>query len=77
MHAAVARLVQLVSPARLDLVDEVLVRVGRRDLNLTLDGRRSTWFTSSRTEVADVDQLAALGVPLAELVDDSEAGYAD
>ena len=66
MHAAVARLVQLVSPARLDL-----------DLNLTLDGRRSTWFTSSRTEVADVDQLAALGVPLAELVDDSEAGYAD
>ena len=35
--AAVARLVQLVPPARLDLVDEVLVRVGRRDLNLTLD----------------------------------------
>ena len=74
MPAAVARLVQLVPPAQLDLVDEVLVRVGRRDLNLTLNGRRSTWFTSSRTEVADVDQLAALGVPLAELVDDSEAG---
>ena len=37
MPAAVARLVQLVPPARLDLVDEVLVRVGRRDLNLTLD----------------------------------------
>jgi hypothetical protein len=28
-------------------------------------------------EVANVDQLAALGVPLAGLVDDSEAGYAD
>ena len=28
---------QLVPPARVDLVDEVLVRVGRRDLNLTLD----------------------------------------
>jgi hypothetical protein len=37
MPAAVARLVQLVPPARLDLVDEVLLRVGRRDLNLTLD----------------------------------------
>ena len=37
MPAAVARLVQLVPPARLDLVDEVLVRVGRRDLNLTQD----------------------------------------
>ena len=37
MPAAVARLVQLVPPARLDLVDEVLVRVGLRDLNLTLD----------------------------------------
>jgi hypothetical protein len=35
--AAVARLVQLVPPARLDLVDEVPVRVGRRDLNPTLD----------------------------------------
>jgi hypothetical protein len=35
--AAVPRLVQLVPPARIDLVDEVLVRVGRRDLNLTLD----------------------------------------
>jgi hypothetical protein len=28
-------------------------------------------------EVTDVDQLAALGVPLAELVDYNEAGYAD
>ena len=37
MPAAVARFVQLVPPARVDLVDEVLVRVGRRDLNLTLD----------------------------------------
>ena len=37
MPAAVPRLVQLVPPARIDLVDEVLVRVGRRDLNLTLD----------------------------------------
>ena len=37
MPAAVARLVQLVPPARLDLIDEVLVGVGRRDLNLTLD----------------------------------------
>jgi hypothetical protein len=37
MPAAVARLVQLVPPARIDLIDEVLVRVGRRDLNLTLD----------------------------------------
>jgi hypothetical protein len=34
MPAAVARLVQLVPPARLDLVDEVLVRVGRRDLSV-------------------------------------------
>ncbi len=30
MPAAVARLVQLVPPARLDLVDEVLVRIGTR-----------------------------------------------
>jgi hypothetical protein len=37
MPAAVPRLVQLVPPARIDLIDEVLVRVGRRDLNLTLD----------------------------------------
>lgn len=37
MPAAVPRLVQLVPPARLDLVDEVLARVGRRDLNYTLD----------------------------------------
>jgi hypothetical protein len=35
--AAVARLAQLVPPARVDLVDEVLVRVGRRDLALSLD----------------------------------------
>ena len=34
--AAVARLVQLVPPARVDLVDEVLSRVGRRDLGRTL-----------------------------------------
>jgi hypothetical protein len=34
MSAAVARLVRLVPPARLDLVDEVLVRVGRRDLSV-------------------------------------------
>lgn len=37
MPSAVARLVQLIPPARVDLVDEVLVRIGRRDLNLTLD----------------------------------------
>jgi hypothetical protein len=37
MPAAVARLVQLVPPARVDLVDEVLVRVGRRDLDHTLE----------------------------------------
>jgi hypothetical protein len=37
MPAAVARLVQLVPPARLDLVEEVLVRVARRDLSVTLD----------------------------------------
>jgi hypothetical protein len=37
MPAAVARLVQLVPPARLDLVNEVLVRVARRDLSVTLD----------------------------------------
>ena len=39
--AAVARLVQLVPPARLDLVEEVLVRVARRDLSLTLDWPQS------------------------------------
>jgi hypothetical protein len=37
MPAAVARLAQLVPPARVDLVDEVLVRVGRRDLDQTRD----------------------------------------
>src|SRR5918993_6006827 len=37
MPAAVARLAQLVPPARVDLVDEVLVGVGRRDLSITLD----------------------------------------
>jgi hypothetical protein len=37
MPAAVARLTQLIPPARVDLVDEVLVRVGRRDLDQTLD----------------------------------------
>jgi hypothetical protein len=35
--AALARLVQLVPPARLELVDEVLVRVGHRDLSRALD----------------------------------------
>jgi hypothetical protein len=39
MPAAVARLAQLVPPAGLDLVDEVLVRVGRRDLPYST-GRR-------------------------------------
>jgi hypothetical protein len=37
MPAAVPRLVQLVPPARVDLVDEVLVAVGRRELSITLD----------------------------------------
>jgi hypothetical protein len=37
MPAAVARLVQLVPPARVDLVDEVLVGVGRRALSADLD----------------------------------------
>ena len=37
MPAAVGRLVPLVPPARVDLVDEVLARVGRRDLDHTLD----------------------------------------
>lgn len=55
MSAAVARLVELIPPARVDLVDEVLVRVGRRDLNLDgtptspWTGRRCTWCTSSPT----------------------------
>lgn len=35
--AAVARLVQHVPPARVDLVHEVLVAVGRRNLSITLD----------------------------------------
>jgi hypothetical protein len=34
MPAAVARLAQLIPPARVDLVDEVLVGVGRRDLSV-------------------------------------------
>ena len=37
MPAAVARLTQLIPPARTDLADEVLVRVGRRDLDQTRD----------------------------------------
>ena len=37
MSAAVARLAQLVPPARVDLVDEVLVGIGRRDLSVALD----------------------------------------
>ena len=37
ISAAVPRLVQLVPPARVDLVDEVLVAVGRRELSITLD----------------------------------------
>jgi hypothetical protein len=37
MPAAVARLMQLIPPARVDLADEVLVRVGRRDLDQTRD----------------------------------------
>jgi hypothetical protein len=37
LSAAVARLVQLVPPTRRDLVDEVIVRVARRDLSVTLD----------------------------------------
>ena len=36
LPAAVARLVQLVPPARVDLIDDVLSRVGRRDLGRTL-----------------------------------------
>ena len=49
MPAAVPRLARLIPPARVDLVDEVLVRVGRRDLISRWIGRRSTWCTSSRT----------------------------
>ena len=37
MPAAVARLAWLIPPTRVDLVDEVLVGVGRRDLSVTLD----------------------------------------
>jgi hypothetical protein len=37
MPAAVPRLARLIPPARVDLVDGVLVRVGRRDLHLALD----------------------------------------
>jgi hypothetical protein len=37
MPAALARLVQLVPAARVGLIDEVLVRVGRRDLDQTRD----------------------------------------
>ena len=37
MPAAVARLAQIVPPARIDLVDEVLSRMGRRYLGQTLD----------------------------------------
>ena len=47
MPAAVARLARLVPPARLHLVDEVLVRIGRRDLSQALAGRLCTWCTSS------------------------------
>jgi hypothetical protein len=37
MSAAVARLVRLIPPTRVDLVDAVLLRVGRRTLSATLD----------------------------------------
>jgi hypothetical protein len=37
LPAAVARLAQLIPPARVDLVDEVLLGVGRRDLSVALD----------------------------------------
>ena len=37
MPAAVVRLVRVVPPARFDLINEVLVAVGRRDLASTLD----------------------------------------
>jgi len=37
LPAAVARLVRIVPPARLDIIDDVLVAVGRRDLAATLD----------------------------------------
>ena len=40
-------------------------------------GDGAVWGVGVVAEVADLDQLAALGVPLAELVDDNEAGYAD
>jgi hypothetical protein len=48
--AAVARLAQLVPPARLDLVEGVLVRVARRDLSMTLDGRRPMSRINSSSE---------------------------
>ena len=37
MPAAVGRLAQLIPPARVDLMDEVLVGLGRRDLSVMLD----------------------------------------
>src|SRR5918993_265670 len=37
MSAAVARLVQLIPPTRVDLIDEVRYRVDRRTLSATLD----------------------------------------
>ena len=49
MPAAAARLVQLVPPARVDLVDEVLVGSAVAICRSRWTGRRSTWCTSSPT----------------------------
>lgn len=55
MPAAVPRLVQLVPPARVDLVDEVLVRVSRRDLTRTLDWRADV-FVALAAELSRAGQ---------------------
>ena len=52
--AAVVRLVQLVPPARVDLVDEVLSRVGRRDLGRDLDWLPAAELPVGPGEMVDV-----------------------
>ena len=49
MPAAVARLVRLVAPSRLDLVDEVLLPMVAGISTSPWTGRRCTWCISSPT----------------------------
>ncbi|MFL5911827.1 MAG: hypothetical protein ACJ73E_00175 [Mycobacteriales bacterium] len=73
MSAAVARLVQLIPPTRVDLVDEVLYRVGRRTLSAALDWPpahvlHQLAYRLKQVHAGGMPEKLAIGIDLADPV---------